>query len=367
MDKVDKIIQNTGKLFTVGPVNMDKELLKISNNQIPYFRTDEFSEINLEIENKFKQFAFTKKTSKLISLTSSGTGAMEAAIINVFDKNDKLLIINGGSFGQRFIDICTVHKIPHTEIKLKAFESFDSNLLKKYKNKNYTGLLINALETSTGVLYDLEPIGNFCKENNIIFMVDAISSFLSDKFYMDKWHIDITIFSTQKALACPPGLSFIIINDKIKDLIENKKDTVSFYFNLKNYLKNSKRGQTPFTPAVGIILQVYKQLSIIEKQGLANYLKKTETIATDFRSKLKELDFSIPSKSLSNTLTPISPKNNKIKASDIYLELKNKYCIFVNPNGGDLKDEVLRIGHIGVLSTKDNEILIEKLKKIQEL
>lgn len=289
---------------------------------------------------------------------------MEATILNCFKSEDKLLIISGGGFGRRFVEICNIYELNYDVINLESGKTITKEILEKYNNKGYTGLIVNAHETSTGVLYDLEMLGQFCKNNNMYFIVDAISCFLADEYYMDKWEIDATIISSQKALALHPGLSLVILSDRIiKKINENK--VKSLYFDFKLYLKDMERGQTPFTPAVGIILQLHKMLKLIREYGVENYIRDISERAKYFRSELKRLNlpFEIPSDLLSNCVTPLKPKKNN--AYDIYLYLKENYNIVLCPSGGELKDKLVRVGHIGNMSKENINDLMNALVHMQ--
>ena len=352
------------KLFAVGPVAMHEEVLNKGAEALPYFRTQDFSEVMLRNSQLAKKFAKTSEDSEVVFLTASGTAAMEASVINLFSEKDKLLVVAGGSFGDRFVKICEIYKIEHTTIKLKQGETLKKELLEEYRGQGYTGLLINAHETSTGVHYDLSMIGEFCKSQEMFFVVDAISSFLADELLMDEWNIDALIISSQKALALPPGLSLVVLNKKSIDRI-NDSEVRSLYFNFKDYISDIKRGQTPYTPAVGILLQLKERLEMIESLGLDKVIGYTAMLAEDFRSKLKDLPFEIPSEKMSNAVTPLKPRDG-ISANDIFLHLKEKYNIFVCPNGGSLKDSLFRVGHIGNLDVSDNDELINALKDMQK-
>ncbi len=343
--------------FAVGPVMMEDEILKIGSNQIPYFRTEEFSNIILENEKLLKEIINAPCLSRVIFLTGSGTAAMESVIINVFNREDKILVVNGGSFGERFKKICDIYNFNFDEIKLDYFEPLTKKHLQKYNGKGYSGFLINVHETSTGVLYDMEIVREFCKANNILLVVDAISSFLSDPFDMSHNNSNITILSSQKAISLPPGMSYIVIDLKAQDNIK-KNNVKSLYFNLIDYLNDGERGQTPYTPAVNNLIQLNKKLHMIINNGIDSEIKKVENLASDFRKKIKDFPFIIPSKNLSNTLTPLQPIG-EASAYQIYIYLKNNYDIFVAPNGGDLKEKLFRVGHIGALKVEDNDAIIE--------
>ena len=344
--------------FTVGPVQSSEKVLEIGKEQVPYFRTQEFSNIMFENEKLIKKYAGASDDSRAVFITGSGTASMEASVINTLTSEDKVLVINGGSFGKRFAEICEIHNIPYTEIKIKPGCTLKKEELYKYDQMGYTALLINVHETSTGVLYDIDMVSEFCKRNNIFLITDCISSFIADPYNMEKLGTDIMITGSQKALACPPGISVIILSKRAIDRIE-KNDPKVLYLNLKNALKDGERGQTPFTPAVGILLQINARLREIEENGGIEYeRKKIKQIANDFRTRVKELNlpFEFVSESMSNAVTPIHPIG--VSAYDIFLTLKDEYNIWICPNGGEQKDKIFRVGHIGCLTIKDNDALI---------
>lgn len=349
--------------FTVGPVMSSEVVLDIGAQQVPYFRTEEFSKIMLENERLIKKFAHAEKEARAVFLTGSGTASMEAAVINSFTAEDKVLIVNGGSFGQRFVDICDVYGIPYEEIKLSLGKKLTEDRLREYDGGNFTGFLVNVHETSTGVHYDMEIISQFCKKNNLFLVVDAVSSFLADKFEMDEYGVDIMITGSQKALACPPGISIIVLSKNAVKRIEGSK-IQCFYLNLKSALKNGERGQTPFTPAVGTLLQIHARLKEIEKNGGAeSEIFRVKEIAEDFRSRIQELPLEVVSESMSNAVTPLHPLN--VSAKSIFEILKNEYQIWVCPNGGEMADKLFRVGHIGALTKEDNSTLIAALNHLQ--
>lgn len=343
--------------FTVGPVQSNEIVRQIGAENVPYFRTEEFSKVVLRSEELMKKFANATEDARVVFVTGSGTASMEASVMNTLTENDKVLIINGGSFGQRFVDICNLHRIPNDVIKMNMGESLKEQHLVPYENQGYTAFVVNIHETSTGVHYDTKLISDFCKRNNLFLIVDAISSFLADPLNMSELGIDVMITGSQKALACPPGVSLIVLSSKALKRIENAK-VQCMYFDLKTALKDGERGQTPFTPAVGTILQIHARLEQIERDGgVETEIKKISELAQDFRNKIKDMPFEIVSESMSNAVTPIHPCN--VSAYDVFLRLKDEYGIWICPNGGATKETIFRVGHIGDLSIQDNDTLIE--------
>lgn len=350
--------------FTVGPVMASDQVRAIGAEQVPYFRTSEFSETMFENERLVKKFAKAADDSRVVFITGSGTASMEATVMNVFTPEDKVIVVNGGSFGHRFVQLCEIHDIPHTEIKLDMGCPLTAKHLEPLENKGYTGFLVNLDETSTGVLYDIQLISSFCKRNGIFLVVDSISSFLADPFNMEELGVDVMITGSQKALACPPGISVIVLAKRAVDRV-NGREVKSMYFNLKDALKNGERGQTPFTPAVGILRQINARLKEIDAAGgVESENRRMAELAADFRSKIKELPFEIVSKSLSNAVTPLHPLN--ASAYSIFLTLKDEYGIWVCPNGGDMAEKVFRVGHLGHITPADNTTLVDALKDMQK-
>ena len=351
--------------FCVGPVESNDEVLEIGSKSAPYFRTKEFSDIVLESEKLFLKFIKAEKNARALFMTGSGSFSMEASVINTLNENDKALIVNGGSFGARFVEILKIHNIPYDEIKLDYGKPLTNNILKEYEGKGYTSFLVNVCDTSTGIHYDMDLISDFCKRNKLFLICDLVSSFLSDPFDMEDLGCDVVITSSQKALACPPGLSIIALSQVALNRIKNIK-TTSLYMDLKSALLNGERGQTPFTPSVTIILQVHSRLKEIENNGgVSSETSKIVELAKYFRERIKDYPFEIFTPYLSNVVTPLKPIGN-VSAYDIFTTLKDEYNIWVCPNGGDLKDKVFRVGHIGNLTTKDYDKLFDALDDMKK-
>lgn len=352
--------------FTVGPVQSQESVLAIGAEQVPYFRTSEFSDLMLENELLMKKFANATDDYRVAFLTSSGSGGMEAAIMNTINKSDKALVVNGGSFGERFVELLTLHDIPFTEIKLEHGRALKSEDLTPYENKGYTTFLVQKHETSTGVHYDINLISDFCKRNNLFLIVDAISSFLCDPFDMAATNTGVMITGSQKALACAPGIAMLILAPAALKRIEGNKCCCQ-YFDLKLALKNMERGQTPWTPAVGILRQINVRLKEIEAMGGAEAeIARCADLAKYFRDKLEEyhLPFEIVSESLSNAVTPLHPTTQS--AYEIFLKIKDEYGMWICPNGGDMKDIIFRVGHIGYLQKEDYDKLIAAFLDLRE-
>lgn len=349
------------KLFTVGPVEMSNDIRQSGADKIPYFRTAEFSALMLEIEQMYNTLVHAPKTARTVVLTASGTGAMEACVENLLSAQDKVLVINGGSFGHRFVELCERFEVPFEQLPLAFGETLTKEHLENFDGKGFSALLVNMHETSTGQLYDGAMLGEFCRKNNMLYIVDGISTVFADPFEMEAWGVNALICSSQKAFALPPGLSFVTVDAKACERIANAH-VKSMYFDLKDYLKNMERGQTPFTPAVGIIMQLYIRLKSMVEKGIEASIAEHANRANYFRQLCVDNGIAVATFPKSNALTTLEfPKGN---AYDIFLEMKDKHQIMLTPNSGELSTRVLRVGHLGALTNEDYDEVIRLLKEV---
>lgn len=348
--------------FTIGPVMTWNDILNIGGEQVPYFRTTEFSSLMKDNEDMMLRYSVAPNGSRCAFLTGSGTMGMEAAVINFLSKDDRALVVNGGNFGHRFVELCELHGVTFDEIKLEMGCGIDREVLDCYEGKGYTSILINMHETSTGVLYDMDLVAEFSKRNNLLLIVDAISAFMADPVNMEKWGVDVMITSSQKAFACAPGISMLTISPRAIARMSNI-DSGNLYMDVESALKNGDRGQTPFTPAVLTLLQINKRLHMVASRGgMSGECDKVAAIARYFRESIKELPIENISCSLSNAVTALHPTNG-MSAKTICDRMKDEFGIWICPNGGDMTDYMFRVGHIGNISMENINILVHGLKE----
>lgn len=343
-------------IFTPGPVKMSEEILRIGAQQTPYFRNKAFSDVTFDCENGLLDMVNAPVGSKVIFLTASGTAGMEAVVMNLLHQKDKALVINGGGFGARFVDICATHNIPHTNFKVHNTNL--SDIEKIVPNESYSALLVNAHETSVGHLYDVDAIGDYAQKNKLLYIVDAISMLVTDTLDMQRSNIDAVIASSQKGLALPPGLTMLIL---APTALEKLQDIPSLYFNFKSYLSNAQRGQTPYTPAVTIMLQLQARLEQIKlRGGISKSIAHAQEIAEYFRASIKALPLKEYSPYMPNAMTTLTPTDDK-SAMDIVNALEDKYKVMVCPNGGAERDIIFRVSHMGEMTKAYTDILIDAL------
>lgn len=348
------------KIFTPGPVTIEKHILAIGAQQPPYNRTEKFSQQTHEILAGLKYVFQT--SGEVALLTGSGTLAMEAAVLNFLTPSDNVVVVNGGTFGQRWCDLCKIHGIPFREITLEAGADLDLDQLRKIcEEKKYTAFLINAHETSTGQLYDIQAIGKVLRDFGLLYIVDAISTICADSFQMDDWGVDVAILSSQKAVALPPGLSFVAMGPRaLAHLIEVTPKTL--YLNLQDYLTNQSRGQLPYTPAIVLLLQLHQRLQDIQQSTLPETIAHHAQRSSDFREAIRDLPFSILPTRQSNAMTALVCEN--MDAVEVVHNLQTQHAIEVAPSGGALKHKLIRISHMGSQNRSDNDCIIAALADV---
>jgi len=343
-------------IFTPGPVKMSDEILEIGAKQTPYFRNDAFSEVTFNCEKGLLEMVNAPKGSRVVFLTASGTAGMESSVMNLLTKEDNALVVHGGGFGGRFVDICATHKIPHTDFKVQNTNLHDIETLAP--KEDFTSLIVNAHETSVGHLYDLDAMGAYAKKNNLFFIVDAISMLVTDPIDMTAQNIDVIIASSQKGLALPPGLTMVILAPSAIDRVQ---EIDNLYFNFKDYLRNGERGQTPYTPAVTIMLQLEARLNQIKRRGgVQQSIQRAKDIAAYFRANIQNLPLKFYTPYMPNAMTTLTPTDGK-SAMDIVRGLEEGYKVMVCPNGGAERDIIFRVSHMGEMTRAYVDALIDAM------
>ena len=222
--------------FTVGPVTSPAHILAMGSEPVPYFRTNEFSSLMKENESMLKKLTFASEQARAVFLTGSGTFAMEAAVANVLTEKDRVIVVNGGSFGARFSQLCSLYNVPHTDISLEAGKTLRRDDLEPFSDGGYTALLVNVHETSTGVLYDLDMISDFCRQHGMLLIVDAISSFLADEFDMAAMGADVMITGSQKAFGVCPGMLILWASKKALARRESLGTIPEYYVDFEKWI-----------------------------------------------------------------------------------------------------------------------------------
>jgi len=348
-------------LFTVGPVPMFPRTLEVGARQLPYNRTAEFSQRTFRIVSGLKRLLATD--GDVMILTASGTGAMESAVGTFFEPQTRVLVVTGGTFGQRWADLARRLNLAVTVLEPQPGEAVDPTRVRELLSaQKFDAMIVTAHETSTGVLHDVKSLGAIAREHGAFFLVDAISTVLADPFEMDAWGVDATVFSSQKALALPPGLGFVAVGARAIERIEESRPP-SVYFDLRDYLSNQKRGQAPYTPAVGLMLMLEDRLDQIFETGIEQCQRQCAELANHFRMAIRDLPLRISSNALSNAVTPLECPPELPAQGWVDFLRDREHSLVVNPNGGANASRGFRVGHLGHQTISDLDRLIEAMRE----
>jgi aspartate aminotransferase-like enzyme len=296
---------------------------------------------------------------KTIIYTGSGTGAMGAVIENYVTSKKKAFVINGGSFGHRWFQLCEYYKVPAFNYIVPFAKDINYiDLEQKIVFEKPDVLLCQHHETSTGQLFNLEKISKICHKYGVSLVVDIISSFLAEKINMDLLDIDICVTSSQKGLNIPPGLSILFLSEKLNDFNFNH---CGFYWDFDDNLNNMKRGQTPFSPATSIHLQLNQKLKILDSEGgIQKNIEMVQHRANVFRQLCKKYNWTIPAENPSNAITGFQTKEKSHQ--HIFHELMSHFNTFIMP--GSIPG-FYRVSHMGLQTDKELQDLAERIHKFE--
>lgn len=351
-------------LLAPGPTPIPPEVLSAMSMPIIHHRSTDFIPV-LESAKKGLQWLYQTKNDVLI-LCSTGTGGMVGAVNNFFSPNDKVLVINGGNFGERWTKICQAYGLQVQEIAVEWGYTVKPEAVEEAlkKSPDIKGVFVQASETSTGVYHDIQTLSEIVKKrDNTIFIVDAISALAAHDLKTDRWGIDIMVGGSQKGLMLPPGLAFVSISEKAWKMADNAK-LPRFYFNFKKEREALAKNQTNFTSAVTLIIGLNESIKLLQKEGLENVIKRHENLANITRQAIKAIGLELYSKeSPSNTVTAILAPEG-IDGQAIYKTLKDKYGITAAGGQGKAKGKIFRIAHLGYADIFDIIIAISGIEMV---
>lgn len=334
-------------LITPGPTAVPEQVLLDMARPMIHHRTPEFEAIFKEARNGLKKVF--KTSQEPLILASSGTGAMESAVVNTLNQGDKVLVINGGKFGERWLKICQTYNINAESITVEWGRSVNVEDVKAFlvKNPDTKAVFVQGSETSTTVYHPIKELAAITKNMaETLLVVDGITSAGVHDTCFDEWGIDILITGSQKAFMLPPGLAFITLSQKAWNMVE-KSTLPKFYFNLKTELKNQVKNTTAWTAGVSLIIGLKTVLEMMEKEGIDNVFKRHSINAEATRAACKALGLKLLAQDLpSNAATGcFLPENIDGKAFVKYLRDK---CGVALAGGQDhLAGKILRISHLG--------------------
>ena len=340
-------------LFAPGPSPIPPKVLLAMAEPIIHHRAPAYVKVLEEVREGLKYLFQTK--NEVLVFASSGTGAMEGAVSNTLCAEDKVLVVQGGKFGERWAQICSAYGVHAKIIHVEWGRAVDTDLIKKALEVEPTikAIFIQASETSTGVKHPVREIAEIIKNyENTILVVDAITGIGVFDLPTDKWNLDIVVGGSQKALMLPPGLSFVALSDKAWSFVE-KSTLPKYYFDFKKELKNIKNNQSAYTPAVSLVVGLREVLCQIKEEGLENVFARTERMARATRESMKALGLQLfapdsPSDAVTAIIAPAG-----IDGQKVVKVLREKHNITIAGGQDQAKGKIFRIAHFGYMDTYD--------------
>lgn len=338
-------------LLSPGPTPIPNEVALAMSETMIHHRTPQFNKVFEEARQGLKKLFATK--NDVLMLASSGTGAMEASIANLFSPGDKVLVVNGGKFGERWLNISNAYGLNPIDLKVEWGKAVRVEEVEKQlkAHPDLQGVMIQASETSTTVLHPVKEIAKLTK-NGPLFIVDGVTAVGVLPVPVDEWGIDVLVTGSQKALMLPPGLGFIALSDRAWDKTKQAK-LPRFYFNLNLERKNQQKGSGAFTPAVSLIFGVRASLQMMEREGLekvyarhARMARATRAAATALGLKLLAPDS--PSPAVTGLFLP-----QGIDADRVLEYLRDRMNVVFAEGQDQLKGKVIRIAHVGFMGAFD--------------
>ncbi|MCK4759738.1 MAG: alanine--glyoxylate aminotransferase family protein [Candidatus Aminicenantes bacterium] len=338
-------------LLSPGPTPVPENVLAAAAEPIIHHRTSEFSEIFLEVSEGLKYVFGTKED--VFVLTSSGSGAMETAVINTLNAGDKVITISGGKFGERWGKICQAYGVEVKEIELEWGEPYTKEQLadELKANPETKAVFATLSETSSGTVYDIQGYGEVVDKTDAILVVDGISGLGATPCPMDEWKVDIMVAGSQKSFMIPPGLAYLAFSPKAWNLVE-KSTLPKFYFDAKSYKKNLAKKTTPWTPAITLVIQQKKALDLIKSVGLEKLFEHHRILGDTTRAGVKAIGLELLSKNPGNILTAVKVPDG-IDGVQLVKTMQGKYLAYIAGGQDPYKGKIFRIAHLGYMGGFD--------------
>lgn len=351
-------------LMIPGPTRVAPRVLKAMSENVVNHRSAIFGKILTETNEMMSDVFKTDNQSYI--LTGSGTAAMEAAIANILKKDDKILNVVGGKFGQRFMQITESYggKTVNLEVEWGTAVKPDDIGYVLEENEDIKAVTVVHNETSTGVASPIKEIGKILSDYDALYIVDTVSSLGGDEVDVDGFGIDICVTGSQKCLAAPPGLAAITLSDDAWKVVDQTESN-TYYLNLKKYRKSgqSEPPETPYTPSVSLMYALHEALTVIMEEGLLNRIRRHQLAAEATRNAIKALNLELfPKEEVSSTTVTAINMPEGLTDRELRGTMRNKYHVELAGGQDHLKGNVFRIGHMGNITHRELITTISSLE-----
>ncbi|HVN79004.1 MAG TPA: alanine--glyoxylate aminotransferase family protein [Terriglobia bacterium] len=356
------------RLFTPGPTQLLPQVQVAMSQPILHHRTDEFRAIVKEVLEDLKYLYNT--TNDVLLFASSGTGAMEGAVVNLLSPGDKVIVVSAGKFGERWIGLCKAYGVNAQVVSLPYGAAVDprqvADLLEQQPDTR--AVFVQYTESSTGVRHDVKALAEIVHPlADTVLVVDAITGLGVMEMPVDEWHLDVVVGGSQKALMIPPGLAFASVSAKAWKMMENSKSP-KYYFDFQKERKNLAKGETAYTPAITLVVALREALKFIRQIGRDRLICNAGLLARATRAAVQTLGLKLFAEaSPSDALTAVCAPEG-LDSGAIIKEFKKNFGVIVANGQGEMKGKIFRIAHLGYYDFPDTvaivaclEIVLEKL------
>jgi len=347
-----------------GPTPVPEKVLQALSKHPIGHRSKEFQDL---VESTTKNLQWLHQTQNdVLTITGSGTAAMEAGIINTLSKGDQVICGDNGKFGERWVKVAKAYGLDVKVVKADWGTPLDPNqfkrILEEDTNEKIKAVILTHSETSTGVINDLKSINNEVKNHSkAITIADCVTSLGACNIPMDEWGIDVIASGSQKGYMIPPGLSFVAMSKRAWEA-NNQSNLPKFYLDLKQYLNSVNKNSNPFTPAINLYFALEASLTMMQKEGLNNIFSRHARHQKATQEGIKAMGLNLFTKESfgSPAITAVKPEN--IDAESIRKAIKNDFDILLAGGQDHLKGKIFRIGHLGFVNDRDIISVISALE-----
>ena len=340
-------------LLTPGPTPVPPEVLLAGAEPIVHHRAPRFVEIFNECIEGLKYVFQT--TNDVLVFASSGTGAMESAVVNLINPGDKVIVASIGNFGARWLKLNKTWGADVVALEFEWGTKADPAAIEKAlaDNPDAKALFCQFSETSTGVVNDIKAIGEIVAKTPAVLVVDAISGLGASDLPTDAWKVDVCVAGSQKALMIPPGLAAVAVSEKAWKVVEACTNP-RFYFDWVSARDKAAGGQTPFTPAVSLFVMLNKAIDMIREEGLQNVFQRHRVLAAACKAGVQALGLELfgPDDPEANSVTAVKVPEG-IDGGKIGKIARDKYGVWLAGGQGALKGKIFRFGHCGYFGAFD--------------
>ena len=351
------------QLMAPGPTPVPSEVLLAMAQPILHHRTPEYEALFIEVRAGLTRLVQTSQD--VIPLACSGTGAMEAAVVNTLSAGDTVVVVSAGKFGERWLDLCRAFGINVVEVKAPYGETVSpERVAATLKTKpDIKAVLVQHSETSTGVLHDVRGYAAVTRGTDAILVVDAVSSLGIADLPMDAWGVDVVVAGSQKGLMLPPGLGFCALSEKA--WVKNRTATLPrYYLDLAEERKTLAKNEAHFTPAVSLVIGLRTVIQMLEREGLANVFKRHDRLARATRAGVEALGLRLfckatPSPAVTAVMAPAG-----VNTEQIVKAYSQSHNITIAGGQGEMKGGVFRLGHMGYAAEFDVIASLSALEQV---